>query len=259
MDEKGLSIVIPAYNARESIKNCIESIYASLELVNIKYEIFIIDDLCPMNTGEWVTKNMSDSANLRVVQLSSNTGAAFARNVGIYLSKYDLIAFCDSDDTWKPNKLKLQFNSFDDDSVLICSHYETIRKGIVGHQGLDGYSVRNYGNVELYSKGGPILMSSVIVRRKAVIEIGCFNPLYKNAHDTELWLRLLKDNYWNIEKSVCVEKYWNIESLTNVKWIKFRNQVLISTLFWILSDIKLKYFLRKLFVITRSLLYKMIK
>ena len=42
--KKGLSIVVPAFNEENFIKNTIIKINSSLKNITLKYEIFIVDD-----------------------------------------------------------------------------------------------------------------------------------------------------------------------------------------------------------------------
>lgn len=98
-----ISVIIPTYNREKTIKRAIESV---LNQTYSKLELIIVDD-CSKDNTEKIVKNIEDK-RLKYVKLEKNKGANYARNKGIELSKYDLIAFQDSDDVWHKDKLKIQ-------------------------------------------------------------------------------------------------------------------------------------------------------
>lgn len=98
-----ISVIIPVYNAADTIQNAIESVlgqsYANFELI-------LIDDASQDNWEETL-KEVSDPKVI-FLKHGKNQGAAAARNTGIQNAKGEYIAFLDSDDVWLPNKLETQ-------------------------------------------------------------------------------------------------------------------------------------------------------
>lgn len=105
MNNPFISIIIPTYNRGYCIANAIESI---LNQTYQNFEIIVVDDCSSDNTME-VIKSINDE---RIVfhRNSRNIGPASSRNQGIKLSRYDYIAFQDSDDIWEASKLEKQIN-----------------------------------------------------------------------------------------------------------------------------------------------------
>ncbi|MBQ8202757.1 MAG: glycosyltransferase family 2 protein [Clostridia bacterium] len=99
MNQKKVSVIIPAYNAANYIERCLDSIigqtYKNLEII-------VIDDGSKDNTREKVEKYSAENSAVRYAY-QENTGAAGARNNGISLVSGDYITFCDSDDTLIPS------------------------------------------------------------------------------------------------------------------------------------------------------------
>jgi glycosyltransferase involved in cell wall biosynthesis len=98
-----ITIVVPAYNCAATIKRALESVSAQSFT---DYEIIVVDD---GSTDE--TPTVVESTNIKSLKLirhSENRGAAAARNSGIAAARGRWIAFLDSDDAWKPEKLARQ-------------------------------------------------------------------------------------------------------------------------------------------------------
>jgi len=97
------SVIIPAYNVSGIIGRAIRSAAAQTFPA---LEILVIDDCSTDNTVEVVKALARDIPALRLLSTSANGGAAAARNVGLRAAKADWIALLDSDDAWKPGRLK---------------------------------------------------------------------------------------------------------------------------------------------------------
>ena len=97
------SVIIPAYNVSDIIGRAIRSAAAQ---TFAPLEILIIDDCSTDKTVEVVKALGRDIPALRLLSTPANSGPAAARNVGLRAAKGDWIALLDSDDAWKPGRLK---------------------------------------------------------------------------------------------------------------------------------------------------------
>lgn len=101
-----ISIVIPMYNSEYTIVRALDSI--KNQTCDCDYEIVIINDGSTDKSQEivenYITKHPKLDINL-INQL--NQGVSTTRNIGVKKSKYDFIAFLDSDDIWHPQKLEI--------------------------------------------------------------------------------------------------------------------------------------------------------
>ena len=106
--EPSVSVIIPAFNAEETIKQTLRSAqmqtYRNLELI-------VVDDGSRDFTPNIVSKFASEDPRIRLIQ-QGNSGVAAARNAGLAASNGSLIAPLDADDLWHPLKIELQVNSF---------------------------------------------------------------------------------------------------------------------------------------------------
>ncbi|MBU0650624.1 glycosyltransferase, partial [bacterium] len=120
-----------------------------------------------------------------------NSGVSSARNKGILLSKGKYLAFLDSDDEWKKNKLKKQIEFFKENPALkICqTDEEWIRNGKwinqkKIHQKKSGWIFEPSLELCLISP------SSVIIHKDIFDHIGLFDETLMACEDYDLWLRI---------------------------------------------------------------------
>lgn len=107
-----VSVVIPCFCCSTTIKRSVDSVMSQSLLPK---ELILVDDASADN-GETVKqlyqlqKEFENVVDIRVICLSTNKGPSEARNTGWEAAKYDYIAFLDSDDSWHPEKIHIQYN-----------------------------------------------------------------------------------------------------------------------------------------------------
>ena len=107
MSITNVSIIMPTYNSSRWISDSIQSV---LDQYYEQWELLIVDDGSTDNTKNIVKDFLNDKRIKYYYQ--ENYGPATARNIGISKASGKYLAFLDSDDIWKPNKLELQLNHF---------------------------------------------------------------------------------------------------------------------------------------------------
>tara|TARA_R110000751_G_scaffold271365_2_gene371321 strand:- start:164684 stop:165370 length:687 start_codon:yes stop_codon:yes gene_type:complete len=110
------SVVIPAYNAADTIGEAVHSVLAqSIPPA----EIIVVDDGSTDQTAAVVT---SLSVPITLIQ-QENKGCGEATNTGFRAVKTPLLASLDADDIWLPDKMKVQLdilNSDTDVAAIFC-------------------------------------------------------------------------------------------------------------------------------------------
>lgn len=99
-----VSIITPSYNTAKYIGRTIESVQAQ---TCQNWEMIIVDDCSTDNTDDVVAGYMSDK-RIKYIKNEKNSGAAVSRNRALKEAKGKWIAFLDSDDLWKSEKLEQQ-------------------------------------------------------------------------------------------------------------------------------------------------------
>lgn len=186
---EGVSVVIPTFNRANKIKRSIESVLLQT-YKNI--EVIIVDDNSTDNTKEIIDEINDD--RIRYFKLNQNSGPSNARNIGVSLSKFEIIAFQDSDDYWKPNKLEIQLDKLksNDEYALVYSSYEYIK---------NGKHVRVPSDVNLFDdleknilatlfKHNVIGTPTILMKRNAFEKLGGFNNNISALEDWELALKV---------------------------------------------------------------------
>lgn len=97
--ELDLSIIIPAYNEENRIKQTLLAIHDYLENKGYQSEIIVVDDGSTDKTTELVEKYAEKIPNLRLVSYEKNQGKGNAVKIGIEEAKGELILFTDADNS----------------------------------------------------------------------------------------------------------------------------------------------------------------
>ena len=180
---KLVSVIIPYYKNIDFISKCIRSIqdqkYKPLEIIVIyddenKFELKILK------------KKFNNIKNLKILVNKKNLGASLSRNRGIRKANGDYIAFLDSDDYWKKNKLKKQLR-FMKDNFLDFSYtgYDIfLKKKFIKKK------INKKNSYDSLLKNCYIGLSTVIISSK-IKKIANF-PKLKTQEDYALWLKLLR-------------------------------------------------------------------
>ena len=101
-----IDIILPNYNSKDFIDQTIQSV---LNQTFTKWKLIIVDDFSDFKTRKKL-KKYDKSKKIKIFWLKKNKGAAYCRNLAIKNSSSKYIAFLDSDDNWKKNKLKSQLS-----------------------------------------------------------------------------------------------------------------------------------------------------
>ena len=102
-----VSIITPTYNCSEHISETIKSIQAQ---TYCNWELLITDDCSTDQTTDIIVTYQKTDNRIKLFLLNNNQGAGSARNNSIKEASGRYIAFCDSDDQWKSNKLEVQLS-----------------------------------------------------------------------------------------------------------------------------------------------------
>ena len=106
MFDKKIDIIMPNYNKSEFLNEAINSV---LSQSYKNWKLYIIDDHSS-DASSKILKKYKKNKNIKIFFLEKNKGPSFCRNFGLKKSNSKFIAFLDSDDYWKKNKLKNQIN-----------------------------------------------------------------------------------------------------------------------------------------------------
>lgn len=179
-----VSVIIPTYNRANYICEAIDSVIAQ---TCKDYEIIVVDDGSTDNTKDAIKKY---DGKIRYIY-QKNRGVAAARNAGIRQAVGRYIAFCDSDDIWLPLKLEKQLILFEENLMVgfVYCFMLVESKGALSKRILPSKPAQNFSDLLIY--GAAIPLSSVVIRKEWLLEVGFFDESMKYVEDYDLWLRIL--------------------------------------------------------------------
>jgi len=94
---KELSIFLPTYNEEGNIKKVIENVTSAAGKNIEKWELIIVDDGSSDSTNKIASEISESDKHIRILKHEHNSGYGASLKTGFYNSKYDWIAFIDSD------------------------------------------------------------------------------------------------------------------------------------------------------------------
>lgn len=165
MDEKLVSVIIPAYNIEDYIGRCLDSII-SQTYKNL--EIIVVDDGSRDHTGEILDNYAKKDRRIKVIH-KENGGVSSARNKGIEAAEGDYIGFIDGDDLIEPEMYKILVDLLEEENADIahCGYQ------MVFPDRIDYYHNTGKKKIQTTEEGLKDLLSG------EMIEPGLVNKLYK--------------------------------------------------------------------------------
>ena len=189
-----LSIVIPAYNASETL----ERLLASLSKSTFKnFEVIVGDDASNQQlTVNRLQNNRKKTYRLRVVRLTRNRGPAAARNAASKKAKGEVLVFLDSDVTVYSDtlaKIAVKFKK-DHDLTAITGVWDKHQKTKAFFPQFKALRDWSYWTNERDRDGYYYLFSTRIaaIRREVFLRLGGFNEAFRQMEDVEFTYRIAK-------------------------------------------------------------------
>jgi len=190
-----VSVLVPAYNEQDSIRETVETILKS-DYKNI-IEVIILNDGSKDDTLK-IARALKKKYNKVKVLNKKNSGKADSLNKGIEISKGDLIAVVDADSYPDSHAISSMVGFFNDKKtgavttrILVRKKDNMLRKMQSIEYKIIAFTRKLLGFIDsIYVTPGPM----ALYRRSALVAIGGFDP--KNmTEDIEATWHLLHDGY----------------------------------------------------------------
>ncbi len=197
-----ITVVIPCYNCEDTIERALQSVEAQ----SFKpQEIVVVNDGSHYPSCENIRRiccsYRDPSIKYIFVNLDENRGPGFARNAGWDMSSCDYVAFLDSDDSWHPRKLEIQYGFMKNRPDI----------AMTGHQSHVINPDLNIASIELpqHWDAQPVtgitqLLSNRFPTRSVMIKNNIpfrFNTNRGHSEDYELWMEIVLSKFpsWRLE------------------------------------------------------------
>ncbi len=205
-----ISVIISTYNRPKLLKRAIKSV---LNQSFKDFEIIVVDDHSDKKAN-------FNNPKIKYFYLDENHGSdSYPKNFGISKAKGNYIAFLDDDDTFRRDALKILYN------YITLSEADIVYGDYINHnkEKSAGWSVDF--NLQILAKMNYIAMSTVLVKKDALLEVGGFDENVPRFKDWNLWIRLAKRGFRFLHISIpVVDVYYQKKSISkkyNVKCDKW--------------------------------------
>lgn len=185
-----VSVIIPLYNARAYIGECINSV---LEQTYHPIEVIVVDDGSTDTSADFVETHYG--SHVRLVR-QENQGASAARNHGLDVATGDYIQFLDADDTMAYNKIAsemmvLERAGFTGTDVVFCQ-WNFMEDGTTGMKSVThDYDRAVDALVECQLQGCGIYPHCYLTPRKLIQKAGRWDETLTLTDDSEFFARVL--------------------------------------------------------------------
>ncbi|MBN1542758.1 glycosyltransferase [candidate division KSB1 bacterium] len=179
-----MSVIIPTHNRAQLLIEALHSVHNQTHRAD---EILVIDD---GSTDDTQTQVATEFPAVRLYYQTC-AGVSAARNSGIRLARGEWLAFLDSDDLWKPEKLARQIDALQRfPEHRLCYTNEEWRKNDLWMNQKEKH--RKFSG-RIYARCLPLCIispSSVLIHKSLFDEIGLFDETLPACEDYDLWLRI---------------------------------------------------------------------
>lgn len=211
-----ISVILPAYNVAEYIKQSIDSI---LSQSFRDFELIIINDGSTDSTAEIILQY--DDPRIIYVDNEDNKGLVYSLNKGIAMSNGKYIARMDADDVASPDRLETQFRFMEiNPETDICGSW----MNILENEGKTVGGIRGvvHNPIQLLSKGNFLFHPTILMKRSFLSENKLEYQEYECAEDYKLWLEAAKKgaNFYVIPEPLLSYRFSTSQTSNSKKQIQ---------------------------------------
>jgi len=182
-----ISVIMPAYNAEMTVEAAIDSV---LRQSCTDFELIVINDCSADRTGEIIRGFAEKDSRVVIIENEKNSGVSCSRNTGIARASGEWIAFLDSDDMWREDKLERQLRTLEENPGSVISYTAS---SFIDSEGNPFDYVMEAEERTVYStllRKNLLSCSSVMI--KADVMKGLRMPSDRMHEDYYIWLTVLR-------------------------------------------------------------------
>ena len=171
LDHIKVEIILPNYNSEVYLEETIESV---INQTFKDWRLTIVDGNSNSAT-QGILEKYIEHKYINIIRLKKNKKAGFCRNFAIRNSKSEYIAFIDSDDVWKKEKLSKQLDFMIKNNYhFTYTNYQPFEMSKLFKHGLnhlDSFSIikpPKYFDYNSFTKNTSIATSTMIIKRSLI-------------------------------------------------------------------------------------------
>jgi glycosyltransferase involved in cell wall biosynthesis len=187
-DDFAVSVVIPAFNAQQTIGATLDSLRAQSMT---RWEAIIVDDGSTDATAKVVERYAASDPRI-TLRRQANAGKSVARNVAIAAAAHPWLLSLDADDTIHPTTLARVRDALLSDATLDAVHYGWAVVDSAGRFLTEERCEAEGDLFDLFARRCAFPIHACVVRRSLVEAIGGFDPAMRNGEDWPVWQRIAR-------------------------------------------------------------------
>lgn len=198
-----VSIIIPSYMNEGYLKLCVEHIKKFTK--GIDYELIIVDNNSDFETKQYL-KSIEDESFIKVIYNSENEGYVKACNLGIKISKGDVVVLLNNDvfvtPNWLLNLLKCLFHRDDVGAVSPVTnnspYYQTIDVQFSDLEEMVKFAEKfNFSDETKWEERLKLIGYCLVIKKSVVEKVGLLDERFSpgNYEDDDYSIRMIKAGY----------------------------------------------------------------
>ncbi|SEN33897.1 glycosyltransferase family 2 protein [Lihuaxuella thermophila] len=196
MSRRGISIIIPCFNAGRFLVDAVDSIRK--QPFQCEHECIVIDDGSTEAETLEALLETERAGDTIVIRMEKNQGAQYARNVGIRLAKYDYILPLDADDCLNTDQEILSSGTYADRAIQVLEERPDVAfvhsiSCMFGDY--NGYTISAYPVTSTQILHKHHAQTSIIYRKEDAIRAGCYHESILKWQDWSFAVSLLNARF----------------------------------------------------------------
>jgi glycosyltransferase involved in cell wall biosynthesis len=220
-----VSVVMSVYNGFRYLRQSIESI---LNQTFTEFEFIIVNDGSTDRSLEVLESYAKQDNRIRLIN-QQNMGLTKSLNKAIAIARSDLIARMDADDISMPERFERQIEYLENHPECLAVGCEVLQIDRDGAPICKMGIPLSHEEIEaklLKGNGGVIRHPAVMIRRDALLAIGCYRETFETAQDLDLFLRLGQKGQLANLPDVLLEYRLHLESVNYSEYERQAHDVL---------------------------------
>src|SRR4028118_1444605 len=183
-----VSIVIPAYNAAETIAETLASVQAQ---TMPNWEAIVVNDGSSDETEAIANQLAAKDSRIRIIS-QPNQGVSAARNTGISLANFDWLSLLDADDWLSPQYLERMTAVLAADTSLDAVHCGMRQVDPYGNTFSDTYVPELTDLFPVFARRCGLLIHACVFRKALAHSVGGFEISLRTSEDWDFWQRIAR-------------------------------------------------------------------
>ena len=241
------SVIINCHNGEEFLQEAFDSIWSQTFQ---DYEVIYWDN--QSTDKSYQIAYSQKKSNLRCIKSEKFTSLGEARNQAVEKAKGVWICFLDSDDIWKPEKLKIQADIIanNPDYGIIYSNFDHIdqNSNLIKSNCMENSELHGGEILNKLLKNNFIGILTAAVRKKDFLDVGGIHSSLSVREDHYLFLKLAKiTKAYAVQKSECQYRLHS-KNYSKDRFKSYKEAILINREFNLICKRKAFYLNLKLYL-----------